>query len=84
LVTTLGSGMQQASKLDLADAKLIMTRVVTLLAVGWLSVAVIVIPIVGLVSGVGWFIRLGIRRFGRSDDFAVDDGASGRDGPVSE
>jgi hypothetical protein len=37
-----------------------------LLAVGWLSVAVTVIPIVGLVLGLAWFIRLGIRRFGRS------------------
>jgi hypothetical protein len=70
--------MEQASEPEPEDARLIMVRVVlltlaavgsvvlsvsALLAVGWLSVAVIVIPIVGLVSGVDWFIGLAIQRF---------------------
>jgi hypothetical protein len=70
--------MEQASEPEPEDARLIMILVVLLalaavgsvvlsvsavLAVGWLSVAVIVIPIVGLVSGVDWFIGLAIQRF---------------------
>ena len=70
--------MEQASELDLEDAGLIMIRVVlltlaavgsvvltvsALLAVGWLAVAVVVVSIVGLLSGIGWFIGLGIRHF---------------------
>jgi hypothetical protein len=73
--------MEQASEPEPEDARLIVIRVVllalaavgsvvlsvsTLLAVGWLSVAVIVVPIVGLVSGVGWFIGLAIERFRHS------------------
>lgn len=52
--------------LALAAAGSAVLTVSALLAVGWLSVAAIVIPIVGLVSGVGWFTRSGLRRFGRS------------------
>jgi hypothetical protein len=69
--------MEQASEPEPEDARSIMIRVVllalaavgavvlnvsALLAVGWLSVAVIVIRIVGLVSGVDWFIGLAIQR----------------------
>jgi hypothetical protein len=49
--------------LALAAVGSVVLSVSALLAVGWLSVAVIVIPIVGLVSGVDWFIRVAIQRF---------------------
>jgi hypothetical protein len=70
--------MEQASEPGPEDARLITIRLVllalaavgsvvlsvsALLAVGWLSVAVIVIPIVGVVSGVDWLIGLAIQRF---------------------
>jgi hypothetical protein len=49
--------------LALAAVGSVVLTVSPLLAVGWLSVAVIVIPIVGLLSGVDWFIGLAIQPF---------------------
>jgi hypothetical protein len=55
--------MIRAVLLALAAVGSVVLTVSALLAVGWLSVAVIVIPIVGLLSGVDWFIGLAIQPF---------------------
>lgn len=57
--------MIRLAVLAVAAIGAVVLAVSALLAVGWMAVAVIVISAMGLLSGIGWLIGLGMRRFAR-------------------